>query len=330
MSEPMFSIIVPVYNTEKELERCVNSVTCQTYRDFELILVDDGSKDNSGALCDVLAEADTRIVVVHQQNSGSSEARNTGIRIAKGQYLIFVDSDDMWDDPDALHGIADVIEKNPGVDVVCFGVKIFDDDGTFVKARIPASLKESEKSKEAVLRQLVYSNQYFSASYVKVLRRGFFIDNDLFFVKGLISGEDGEWSARVMVCCNSIDVFSNGFYKRIRRKEGGITSSIKKKNILDVFQAIDNGIQFIDKNAETDALKEIYREYWAYQYAMLFSLAYRLHKDPGYASIITLFRKYKWLLKYDHVRKVKAVRILSACAGIRGALYTLAVFNRLR
>lgn len=324
MPEPLFSIIVPVYNTEKELERCVRSVTCQTFRDFELILVDDGSRDNSGALCDSLAAEDVRINVIHQSNAGSSEARNTGARSAKGKYLLFLDSDDMWSDPKALERI-DLIIKNRAVDVVCFGVEIYDDDGKFVKARIPTEYSGADNSKETVLRHLVFTNQYLSASYVKAIRKEFFCDKNLFFTKGLLSGEDGEWSARVMVGCRSIAVFPSAFYKRIRRKEGGITSSIGKKNILDVFRTIDNGTQFIDQNAESDALKEIYLEYWAYQYAMLYSLAYRLHTDPDYHAIVGKFREYKWLLQYDHVKKVRAVKLLTAAFGIKGALRTLSL-----
>lgn len=329
MSNPMFSIIVPVYNTEKELERCVRSVTCQSFRDFELILVDDGSKDRSGAICDAFAAEDSRVVAIHQQNAGSSEARNTGIRAAKGRYLLFLDSDDLWDDSDALEGLYGVIEKEP-VDVVCFGVKIYEDDGTFVKERLPKAYLCEDRSKETVLRHLIYSNQYFSASYVKALRREFFMENKLFFVKGLLSGEDGEWSARVMVCCHSIGVFPNAFYKRIRRKEGGITSSIGKKNILDVFRAIENGLVFVEQRAETQELRDLYLEYWAYQYAMLYSLAYRLHKDPDYGMIIDRFRQYKWLLKYDHVKKVKGVRSLTAAFGIRGAIRVLSFYNRVK
>lgn len=88
------SIIVPVYNVEKYLNKCVDSILNQTFRDFELILVDDGSPDNSGAICDQYAEQDSRVKVIHNENRGISEARNSGINIAKGKYYGFVDSDD--------------------------------------------------------------------------------------------------------------------------------------------------------------------------------------------------------------------------------------------
>ena len=91
---PKISIIVPVYNVEKYLEKCVKSILNQTFTDFELILVDDGTPDSSGVICDQFAEKDERIKVIHKKNGGLSDARNTGIEVAKGEYIGFVDSDD--------------------------------------------------------------------------------------------------------------------------------------------------------------------------------------------------------------------------------------------
>lgn len=91
---PKISIIVPVYNVEKYLEKCVRSILAQTFTDFELILVDDGSPDSSGAMCDQFAKQDERVKVIHKENGGLSDARNAGIEIATGEYLGFIDSDD--------------------------------------------------------------------------------------------------------------------------------------------------------------------------------------------------------------------------------------------
>ncbi len=321
---PFFSVIIPIYNTGKELERCVNSVLSQTFEDMELILVDDGSTDDSGQLCDQFAEKDGRVVVIHQENGGSSEARNTGVRNAKGNYLVFLDSDDMWSEGDALEGIYKVINDNLNTDVVVFGLEIWKDDGTFVKTRrVEAS---NSTSKEDIIKKLIYTNQYFSASYVKILKRTFFVENDLFFKKELLSGEDMEWSARVMVLCNSIQVYPSTFYKRIRRSEGSITSDIGKKNILDVLEAIEKGIAFIQDNTSSKSLEDIYCEYWAYNYAMLLGLAAKVKNDPDYSMIYKRLKDLKWLLKYDHVKKVKMMKLATKLLGLKGAMKLLSVY----
>lgn len=97
MSEPKVSIIIPVYNVEKYINRCLDSLTCQTLKDIEIILVDDSSKDNSGKLCDIAAEKDSRIRVIHKENGGAGFARNAGLAEASGKYIGFVDPDDYVD-----------------------------------------------------------------------------------------------------------------------------------------------------------------------------------------------------------------------------------------
>ena len=110
---PKLSVIVPVYNTEKYLRECIDSILAQTFTDFELILVDDGSTDNSGTICDEYAEKDPRIQVIHQQNGGATAARRSGVRCACGEYITFVDSDD-WISEDMYrimveHTSADIV-----------------------------------------------------------------------------------------------------------------------------------------------------------------------------------------------------------------------------
>jgi len=109
------SVIIPVYQAEKYIERCVNSVVAQTYTDWELILVDDGSTDNSGMLCDQLAATDSRVRVIHQSNQGANKARRNGWRMAKGEWVTFVDSDDYIPDT----ALADLMTKaNSDTDIV--------------------------------------------------------------------------------------------------------------------------------------------------------------------------------------------------------------------
>ena len=117
----IISVIIPVYKTEKYLEKCIKSVTEQTYPELEIILVDDGSPDGSGALCDVLAETDERIKVIHKTNGGLSSARNAGIDAATGEYIGFVDSDD-WIEPEMFETLLNRLLVS-GADISCCNMK---------------------------------------------------------------------------------------------------------------------------------------------------------------------------------------------------------------
>lgn len=130
----LVSVIVPVFNVEKFLEKCVNSITNQTYKNLEILLVDDGSTDNSGIICDNFSNNDNRIKVFHKNNGGLSDARNYGIERAIGSYIMFIDSDD-WIENDTIELLLDkTIEEKS--DIVVFGISKDYDDGRR-KIRIP-------------------------------------------------------------------------------------------------------------------------------------------------------------------------------------------------
>lgn len=126
--EPRISVIVPVYKVEAYLDRCVESIVNQTYRNLEIILVDDGSPDNCPAMCDAWAKKDSRIKVIHKPNGGLSDARNAGMAIASGMYMGFVDSDD-WIAPEMYERLARAMEQDGG-DIVACGVEMVWEDET--------------------------------------------------------------------------------------------------------------------------------------------------------------------------------------------------------
>jgi len=138
----LVSVIIPVYNAEKTLQRCVISVLKQHYKDIQLILIDDGSKDESSSICDKLAEIDNRIMVIHQENSGVSAARNRGIDIAIGKYIMFLDSDDFIKE-DIISNYLGILD-NESTDVIIgglSGVSVKDGD-SFIK-KVPIFGKHS-------------------------------------------------------------------------------------------------------------------------------------------------------------------------------------------
>ena len=131
---PKVTVIVPVYNVEQYLRRCIDSILAQTFGDLELILVDDGSADSSGVICDAYAEKDSRVKVIHQKNSGVSAARNTGLDAAEGEYIAFVDSDDHVD-PDYLAALLQT-----KADLVICGAILQKDNGEIIKEECDRAL----------------------------------------------------------------------------------------------------------------------------------------------------------------------------------------------
>lgn len=134
MAQKLLSVIVPVYKVEKFLDRCIQSLLKQTYRNLQIILVDDGSPDNSGIICDYYAKKDFRIEVIHQSNKGLSGARNRGLIEARGEYIAFLDSDD-WIEPDMYETLIGLMEKNNLDMARC---SIDETDGSFHRLKTPS------------------------------------------------------------------------------------------------------------------------------------------------------------------------------------------------
>ena len=197
----MISIIIPVYNTEKYLIPCVDSVLNQTYQNYEIILVDDGSTDKSGKICDTYAEKDNRITVVHKSNSGQSYARNAALDIAKGKYIYFLDSDDYIDDK-LLEKLVKSAEEN-NADVVFFEAKSFvDDEDNQLSNGIQRRFEYVRKNKydncngqEQFIR-LKNNNEYYVCTPLHFYKKEYLDKNNIRFKEGIIH-EDNLFSAAV-------------------------------------------------------------------------------------------------------------------------------------
>lgn len=200
------SIIVPVYNVEKFLPQCIESICNQTYQNLEIILVDDGSLDSSGKICDEFSQKDGRIKVIHQVNGGVSTARNTGIENAEGTYLMFVDSDD-WLSPDAVEHLSQKLE-NANADLAVGSYQC-----VFSGSVAAACLKDHIYTGEEVGKNLVelyLSNG--STSCNKLYRAELIRNNGIRFQKKVPLGEDALFSVRYMGVCRCIVLSSQITY----------------------------------------------------------------------------------------------------------------------
>ncbi|MBR4996068.1 MAG: glycosyltransferase family 2 protein [Alistipes sp.] len=229
----MISIIVPIYNTETYLRECVDSILAQTYTDFELLLIDDGSKDSSGVICDEYAAKDSRVRVFHKENGGVSSARNLGLNNAKGEYLIVIDADDYWCRIDALEQLYNVAVEN-NVDIVRGEYKAVDKNGTDLFAR-PIT-----QSKEKIANQIIDNVTFLSDA----------ICGEFFFVLCLVKKsaldsiryndkrsflEDMELLSTLMLKPLSCIYIPFRFYA-YRKIENSASNVPKVKNLKDSFE----------------------------------------------------------------------------------------------
>lgn len=167
----LVSVIVPVYNVEKYIKRCICSIINQSYKNLEIILVDDGSKDNSGSICDDYAKQDNRVKVIHKDNGGLSDARNAGIEIAKGKYLCFVDSDD-YIDKEFVQTLYDDM-AHFGTNISAVNLAYFDDNNKYENASNVDGNQEILNSTDAI-RYLFTNDKYCNYAWNKMYKAELF------------------------------------------------------------------------------------------------------------------------------------------------------------
>lgn len=233
MNATMFSIIVPIYKVEKYLMRCIDSVLAQTYSDLEIILVDDGSPDACPQICDEYAQEDTRIRVVHQKNGGLSDARNTGIKLATGTYIVFLDSDDALT-PTACADFAARIAGGVLPDVLAGSAcRICGEDRNYMNNEL---LEGVTSGQDHLLAMLSASTSSMTA-WCNIYRRIFLLEENLWFEKGLLH-EDERWTPLVFLKAKSVLNTNLVFYTYYIREDSITQSKSKQKNAIHIIETV--------------------------------------------------------------------------------------------
>ncbi len=223
--KPSISIIIPIYNVEPYLHRCVDSLLRQTWADFELILVDDGSPDNCGAICDEYAAANSRVKVIHKPNGGLSDARNAGLKIALGAYIAFVDSDD-WVAPDYLQRMLNALNET-GSDICECDIFRTNSEETDSVPGMPVVYETA-----AALEQLIHDGVFRQHVWNKLYRRE--VIADTLFPKGK-TNEDEFWTYQVFGNAKKVAKISDVLYFYFQRPGSimGETYSLKRLDALE-------------------------------------------------------------------------------------------------
>ncbi len=262
LKNPIVSVIVPIYNVESYLSQCLDSILKQSFVDFEVIMVDDGSKDKSGVICDEYAAKDSRINVFHQSNQGVSKARNVALNHAKGEYVIFMDADDFWYVDTCLETLVNEALRT-GADIVRGEYKAVDEQGNDLFAR------KINRRKMKLAYRLVSS-----ATFLKdVIQGEFFLVLSLIkadkvsqirFRKGQVFLEDMDFYARLMLQPLKCVFVPCRFYA-YRKYAQSASSSLSMKRFEDSFLIIGN-LKAYATNANDSILKKTLGEYSVLMY----------------------------------------------------------------
>lgn len=234
--EPLISIIIPVYNVKPYLKKCVDSVIAQTYRNIEIILVDDGSKDGSGDLCDELREIDSRITIYHKENGGLSSARNYGIERASGEYIGLVDSDD-YIESDMYETLLRLAKNNDADMSMCAMCDVYGDR----KCRVETVVEEKTVSREEAIK-MVLVGEVVSVSAVNKLYKRSLFDN-IRYPEGKTL-EDAFVIVDLLNICNIISITSAQKYFYVHRNESITTRKYDGK--IDAIEAYTHNYEIIE------------------------------------------------------------------------------------
>ena len=291
---PLISVIVPIYNVEKYLARCVDSIVNQTYKNLEIILVDDGSPDRCPQMCDDYAEKDSRIKVVHKKNGGLSDARNAGMAVATGEYISFIDSDDYVSD-DFFECLLDVMNKENSDIAECSVVKFYEDN-RFDEFSDDLSVKTYDT--QDAMSALIAENQFHQHVWNKLYKTE--LVKDIPYAVGKLN-EDEFWTYQVFGRANKVSKLNKTMYYYFQRNSSimGVGYNIRR---LDALEGKANRQKYIENNfpdLSTQAKIDLYGScMFAYQ-SVLKSMS-----GADKKKALELIRKYRKMynLSFDEIK----------------------------
>ncbi len=294
------SIIVPVYQVEQYLDRCIESIVNQSYRELEIILIDDGSIDSSGAKCDQWANIDNRIQVFHKRNGGLSDARNYGLKKATGEYVLFVDSDDFIE-KDSCERFIKCLGQS-GADVIV-GNAIIEQENDCLSLLMRTYPEENLKifdGKSFLLKRL-HENNISKAVWLYLYRRDFLINNDLNFKVGILH-EDEQFTPRALLKAKLLLTMNYPFYHYVIRANSITQTPNYNKRANDMLDTIDELSEIYSTECNLDLRKYLYNSlcnlylYVFCEYHLLDNSSHKPRKKMVWKYAGTFRNRFKALL----------------------------------
>ena len=308
MENPVFSIIVPIYKVEKYIEKCIDSILNQSFSDFELILIDDGSPDNCPGICDEYALSDSRVRVVHKKNGGLVNARKSGAELCRGKYVINIDGDDYIAEG-ALDIIANICQTN-NVDVVCYGIERIGNCKEIVHNAFDEALYDTPKLLDKIFCKLIYDwdKPFYSFGIHpslcnKAIKRDLYIKYQQMADSRISMGEDFMVTLPVILASNSIYVTDEIFYF-YRGNSSSMVNNYRKTEFNELLYLLDYVKRYVSR--DRDVFEPQMDAYIYHRLNNIFTCESMSSKSI-ISSIKTLSTYYKQIKKYISGRDIKSV-----------------------
>ncbi|MGX2975270.1 glycosyltransferase family 2 protein [Ursidibacter arcticus] len=269
-----FSIIIPAYNIADFITESVYGVLSQDYNDYELIIVNDGSTDNTRYICESLCKTNNCIKLINKQNGGLSSARNEGLKVAVGEYTIFLDGDDFWDNKSFLYDISLLIE-NSKVDIVLFPYSLFYSSERIINKT--HNWNSCSCDFKADLDKLIKNGIWNVSAWNKCVKTSILRNFNIDFPVGRVS-EDVLWCGKLLLNLSSYEIYNKNVYMYRQNREGSITYVVHDKNIKDILWSINELLVIIDNNVGYD-LKEAVLGYCLNIYLDIIPYCFIYRKD---------------------------------------------------
>ena len=310
----LISVIIPVYKVEAYLKECVDSVLSQSYKDIEVLLVDDGSPDRCPEICDEYAQMDSRVRVIHKKNGGLSDARNEGLEQMTGDYVIFLDSDDWWVDNKVVEDLVELINAH-NVDVVLFDRITYTSDGKVHYPNTDTLKKINDLPFDDAVFELSKQGKFDISAATKIVRSSIINSNNIRFVNGLFS-EDFDWTFNLFLYVQSLAGLNRPVYC-YRKRQGSITASVGIKNIRDHLGIVEDWAPKVLHNSKySSRMKLALLGELSYHYYISRSYIVRNNvKTASYAELHERIHKLDWLQKYSLSRKTRLAYYCSRLLG---------------
>lgn len=324
-----FSIIIPMYNVEKYIGECIDSLLCQSMSDFEIVIVDDGSKDKSAEIAKRYTEKDSRVVLLRKENGGQSTARNFGLRHAKGEYIIFIDSDDFVSKDDYLEELHKKIEESKA-DVVMYRYNKYYEHREPQFERCGYSFSEVMNITDTakLIPELVKRDAYYASAWTKTIRRSLLAHNGIEFDETLRC-EDVDWSYRIMEKAERIALVDREFIA-YRQREGSVTNAGSLINMESLLITLEKYKKRYEDPA-TD-IDEGLRRGLLGSLAKLYSnlyLSYGRVKDKKKKQFLKRIKALSSLFKYAESKRPRLIGTFHRVFGLRLTLLAVGIIDKI-